>query len=100
MSEERLAEAVPDEEYEGEAVLFTAEREVPVAVLLRGHFQPIDGRFHWYGRVAADDAVAELAGGRKTQVVLRTTRGEAVGSLSDPDPWNRYRITGVGRPPF
>ncbi|MCA1185495.1 MULTISPECIES: DUF4873 domain-containing protein [unclassified Saccharopolyspora] len=100
MSEETTVDAGPDEEYEGEAVLFTAEREVPVSVVLRGHFQPIDGRFHWYGRVAADDAVAELAAGRRTEVVVRTTRGEAAGSLSEPDPWHRYRITGVGRPPF
>ncbi|MCX2733408.1 DUF4873 domain-containing protein [Saccharopolyspora sp. NFXS83] len=90
----------PEEEYEGEAVLFTEDREVAVDVLLRGYFQPIDGRFHWYGRISAHDGVAELAGGRKTDVVLRTPRGQAVGTLADPDPWQRYRITGLGRPPF
>ena len=101
MTEAReLDEQGPEEEYAGGAVLFTADREIAVEVLLRGHFQPIDGRFHWYGRVAADADVAELANGRRTDVVLRTPRGEAVGTLADPDPWQRYRITGLGRPPF
>jgi hypothetical protein len=33
-------------------------------------------------------------------VLLRTTEGEAIGTLSAPDPWGRYRISGLGRPPF
>ena len=89
-----------DEDYRGAAVISTAEREVAVEVVLRGHFQPIDGRFHWYGRLSADEGVTELAGGRKTDVVLRTRQGQAVGTLSDPDPWNRFRISGLGKPPF
>jgi hypothetical protein len=32
--------------------------------------------------------------------VLRTPQGEATGEVSDPDPWRRYRITGVSTPPF
>ncbi|WP_317891391.1 DUF4873 domain-containing protein [Saccharopolyspora pogona] len=32
--------------------------------------------------------------------MLRTRTGEAAGTLSNPDPWGRYRITGTGRPPF
>ncbi len=30
---------------------------------LRGSFQPIDGRFHWYGRVAADPELTRLVRG-------------------------------------
>ncbi|GAA4841659.1 DUF4873 domain-containing protein [Saccharopolyspora rosea] len=89
-----------EDDYRGRATVSTEDREISVDVVLRGHFQPIDGRFHWYGRVAAHDEVRELADGRKKDVVLRTPQGEAVGTLSDPDPWGRYRITGVGRPPF
>jgi hypothetical protein len=33
-------------------------------------------------------------------VVLRTAHGSAEGRLSDVDPWGRFRIAGVGRPPF
>ena len=70
---------------------------VPVQVTLGGAFQPIDGRFHWYGRIAATALLpAELSG---ATVVLRTAYGEAVGRLSDPDPWGRHRIGGTGRPP-
>lgn len=89
-----------DNDYQGSAVVLDEDREITVEVVLRGHFQPIDGRFHWYGRVAANAAISELASGRKKIVVLRTPDGEATGTLSDPDPWDRYRITGVGRPPF
>ncbi|GAB3553515.1 hypothetical protein J2S53_002120 [Actinopolyspora lacussalsi] len=89
-----------DDDYHGSAVVFTAEREADVEVVLRGNFQPIDGRFHWYGRATAGSELDELVDGRKAEVVLRTPHGDAVATLSDPDPWNRYRITGLGRPPF
>ena len=88
-----------DEEYHGPATLCVGEREVEAQVHLRGHFEPIDGRFHWYGRVAADPAVTELAGKGNQQVVVRTPEGEAEGVLGEPDPWGRYRLAGGGRPP-
>jgi hypothetical protein len=71
---------------------------VDVVVTLRGQFQPIDGRYHWYGRVAVDDRVSALGAG--ATVLLRTPAGEAEGRLSDEDPWGRYRLEGTGRPPF
>ncbi|MGW1676617.1 DUF4873 domain-containing protein [Saccharopolyspora sp. NPDC002376] len=89
-----------EDDYRGPATLRTEDREVAVEVVLRGHFQPIDGRFHWYGRLAAHDEVAEFAANRKMAVLLSTPQGEAQGTLSDPDPWGRFRITGTGRPPF
>jgi hypothetical protein len=86
--------------YAGPATLIVDERELTVEVDLRGHFQPIDGRYHWYGRLAEHAELAELVGGRKRTAVLRTPQGEATGEVSDPDPWRRYRITGVSTPPF
>jgi hypothetical protein len=86
--------------YAGPAMLIVDERELAVEVDLRGHFQPIDGRYHWYGRLAEHAELAELVGGRKRTAVLRTPQGEATGEVSDPDPWRRYRITGVSTPPF
>jgi hypothetical protein len=91
---------IADDGYTGRATLVVEDREVPVEVDLRGHFQPIDGRYHWYGRLAADPALDELLGGRKRTAVLRTDDGEAAGEVSDPDPWRRYRITGTSTPPF
>lgn len=88
----------PAEGYDGPARLLTDDHQVEVEVSLRGAFQPIDGRYHWYGRVAQHDDVDALASG--APVVLRTPHGDAVGRLSDRDPWGRYRVGGTGRPPF
>ena len=84
----------PGEEYEGPARI----DQTTVEVRLRGHFQPIDGRFHWYGRVASDPALETHASG--STVTLVTPYGEAPGRLSDVDPWGRFRISATGRPPF
>lgn len=72
---------------------------VSVEVDLRGHFEPVDGRFHWYGRIAAN---AELAARHRpgAQVLLTTPHGSAEARIADVDPWGRYRIAGTGRPPF
>ncbi|HEX3780910.1 MAG TPA: DUF4873 domain-containing protein [Pseudonocardiaceae bacterium] len=86
--------------YRGPATLLVDERELAVEVDLRGHFQPIDGRYRWYGRVLANTELSALVGGKKRSAVLRTPDGEAAGELSDPDPWQRYRITGASTPPF
>jgi len=86
--------------YAGPATLIVDERELAVEVALRGHFQPIDGRYHWYGRLAEHPELAELVGGRKRTAVLRTPQGQATGEVSDPDLWRRYRITGLSTPPF
>ncbi|MFC6092176.1 DUF4873 domain-containing protein [Saccharothrix lopnurensis] len=90
----------PEDGYTGEAVLVFDGREVPVGVELRGFFQPIDGRYHWYGRVAADERVTELVEGGARTALLRTPGGAATGSLTDPDPWGRYRVAGTSTPPF
>jgi hypothetical protein len=105
MSEQQQVTA---EEYVGPAVVSagsTALDEgsiagdgVTVEVTLRGHFEPLDGRFHWYGRVAAHEALERLQSG--TDVLVTTPHGSAAGRLSDVDPWGRFRVSGTGRPPF
>jgi hypothetical protein len=89
-----------DEGYEGPAILIVDESTMDVNVVLRGYFEPIDGRYHWYGRIRASDQVSELLDGKNKPAVLRTPEGEAAGQLSDPDTWGRYRIAGTSRPPF
>lgn len=86
--------------YRGPATLLLDGVELAVTVTLRGNFEPVDGRYHWYGRLQPSDALAEKVGARKSPAVLRTPVGEAGGVLSEPDPWGRYRITGTSRPPF
>jgi hypothetical protein len=76
----------------------TTDDAVTVDVTLRGHFEPLDGRFHWYGRLAAHEALGRLRPG--TDVVVTTPHGSAAGRLSDLDPWGRFRVSGTGRPPF
>lgn len=88
----------PQEAYDGPAVLVHHAGETAVTVTLRGLFQPLDGRFHWYGRVVRDGDDAHLRSGGEVRV--RTPYGEAAGRLSDLDPWGRFRLSGTGAPPF
>jgi hypothetical protein len=92
--------APADDGYDGPAELVTDDRAVPVEVTLRGLFEPISGKYRWYGRVAAsDDVTALVAGGART-VVLRTPHSEVETSLGDVDPWGRPRVEGFGAAPF
>jgi hypothetical protein len=96
---DQLRETFPAEEYSGSAEVASEEGAIPVDVQLRGHFEPLDGKFHWFGRIAANEV---LAGGHRSgsTVTLTTPHGSARGRLSDVDPWGRFRISGTGRPPF
>lgn len=91
----------PGEEYRGAAEILDDEHVdgVPVQVHLRGHFEPIDGRFHWYGRIEASGALADRHRSGAT-IVLHTPNGIAAGRIADVDPWGRFRVTGLGAPPF
>jgi hypothetical protein len=89
-----------DPGYTGPATLLLDGTAVEVEVDLRGSFQPIDGRFHWYGRVAADPELTRLVRGNRASATLRAPGGERPCELSEPDMWDRFRITGEGRPPF
>lgn len=87
------------EQYDGPATIRSGDREIEVDVRLRGHFEPIDGRFHWYGRIVAEPMLTETASPGDS-VEVRTPHGAAEGRLSDLDLWGRFRITGTGAPPF
>jgi hypothetical protein len=86
--------------YTGAARLSIGDREFDVRAELGGHFEPIDGRYHWYGRIARHDEVAAVVGQGRASGVLTTQQGSAPCELSDPDPWRRYRVTGISTPPF
>lgn len=87
------------EEYAGPATLTVGDTQLQVEVSLRSVFQPIDGRLHWYGRIATNDQLAEQCTSGST-VLLTTPDGAAEGKINDVDTWGRFRITGLGRPPF
>ncbi len=86
--------------YEGTAVVEVGRSRFDVQVRLRGHFQPIDGRYHWYGRISAHEGLDGVLGSGKVAGVLTTAEGSAPCELSEPDPSRRYRVTGISTPPF
>ena len=89
-----------DDGYTGPAELISEGHSTPVGVKLAGHFDPISGRYSWYGRVSASPGVAELVAAGRRSVLLRTPQGEAQTTLSDVDPWGRPRVEGFGAAPF
>ena len=87
----------PDE-YAGPAVLVLGEQRIAVTFAGSGRLEPIDGRYHWTGRLAPDSA---LAGAATRTVSIEITGGApALARLGQPDPWGGIRVTGVGAPPW
>jgi cation diffusion facilitator CzcD-associated flavoprotein CzcO len=89
-----------DDGYIGPATLTVGEARYDVRVELRGHFEPIDGRYHWYGRVGRQDELLSAIGSARVTGSISTPHGSAPCELSEPDAWHRYRVTGVSTPPF
>ena len=89
-----------DDGYAGPAELIDGDTVVAVEVTLAGHFDPISGKYNWYGRVAASSGVTRLIESGARKVVLRTPFGQVETALSDVDPWGRPRVEGFGATPF
>jgi len=94
-----------DDGYAGPATLSVDGRDLAVRVLLDARHEPQDGRLHWFGRMTlegdpADPALlaALTSGTSRIELQAGGTRAEA--RVGDRDPWGRYRVTGVGAPPF
>jgi Domain of unknown function (DUF4873) len=93
--------AMDGDGYCGPARLQVGGSRFDVQVDLRGQFEPTDGRYHWYGRLARhDDLTAAMAAQGRATAVLSTPDGSADCEVSDPDPWQRYRVSGISTPPF
>jgi hypothetical protein len=93
-------EAPSEDGYDGPAELIDGDAVIPVTVKLGGHFDPISGKYSWYGRVAASPQVATLVAPGARRVRLRTPFAEIETALSDVDPWGRPRVAGFGPAPF
>jgi hypothetical protein len=93
---------MPDETPAVKATLIDGERRHAVELRLSGHFQPIDGRFHWGGRMSAGpEVVAMLRSGHRDVLLVGTAEGTPVPArLAEIDPWGGVRVTGVGEPPY
>lgn len=87
--------------YRGPAVLDVGGGTMDVEVVLGGHLEPLDGEYHWYGRVVQHDAVDAAKAGGATAVGLTVgDRLPSAGRLAEHDAWGNMRITGTGAPPF
>ncbi|WP_433678148.1 DUF4873 domain-containing protein [Nocardia sp. CA-119907] len=94
------ADREPAHAYSGPALLDAPGAEVPVEATLSGHVDPIDGHYHWYGRIAPGDG-GELPDPGRAEVVLTLPGGlPAAGRLQERDPWGNLRIVGIGTPPY
>jgi hypothetical protein len=86
--------------YGGPARLQTGGCEFDVLVTLGGYFEPIDGRYHWRGRIAANDELSATLGGAAAGATLTIGHRSAECALTEPDTWGRYRVSGESTPPF
>ncbi|ADG96897.1 conserved hypothetical protein [Segniliparus rotundus DSM 44985] len=94
-----MIDAHAEHDYEGPVQVEVDGHTFTAQAVLRGHQQPLDGRFRWYGRIKADAALKEIVGERANGSVT-TEHGTAKGVLDDLDFWDRYRVVGRSRPPF
>ena len=102
---QRPAPWVPEHDdedgYQGPARLVVGDDTIDVEVVLGGHLEPLDGKYHWYGRVVQSDAVDAAKKGGATEIGLAIADGaSAEGRLAEHDAWGNMRITGTGAPPF
>lgn len=89
---------VDDETYDGPAVLTHNGEDYPTQVRLTGHFDPIDGQYHWQGMFFNDLPGASVTG---TKVSIRIGEHTAQGRVAERTPWGTLTVTGAaGYPPF
>jgi hypothetical protein len=92
------AEGVCDETYDGPALLTHQGEDYPTRVRLAGHFDPIDGRYHWQGMFFTDLPGANVAG---SKVSIRIGEHTADGRVTERTPWGTLTVSGAaGYPPF
>ncbi|HUQ00130.1 MAG TPA: DUF4873 domain-containing protein [Aeromicrobium sp.] len=98
-----MAWAPPGEEtgYDGEATLVAGDQAIEVIVHLDGHLEPLDGRFHWYGRMERSAALAAVkdAGAREGMLTIGDGAPVTV-RLAEYDPWGHVQVNGTGKPPY
>ncbi|MCE5292319.1 MAG: DUF4873 domain-containing protein [Nocardiaceae bacterium] len=85
-----------DPDYRGPAVLSVDGDDFPVMAVLAGHLDPIDGKFHWFGRISGPKLPNP---GRMSAHVTIGPESRAV-RLEERDPWGNLRVSGVGSPPY
>lgn len=98
-----MAWSPPEEEtgYDGSATLLVGDQAIEVTVHLDGHLEPLDGLFHWYGRIERSAAVAAVKdAGATTGSLAISDRVPAELRLAEYDPWGHVQVSGTGAPPY
>jgi hypothetical protein len=88
---------VHDEAYDGPATLTYGGQDYQARVRLTGHFEPIDGQYHWRGMLYADLPGETVTGSR---VSIRIGEHTAAARISERTPWGTLSVVGTGYPPF
>jgi len=89
-----------DDDYRGPATVCLDGRRIPVDVHLAHHFEPLDGRTHWYGRIQRADDIVALKDAGATVVRLAVGDIEADVRLAEFDAWGNVSVRGIGAPPY
>lgn len=94
----------PDPEqsgYRGPARLSLDERDVDVTVHLDGHLEPLDGHYHWYGRIErCPELSAAKQAGAVTAWLTIDGRSPVPLRLAEVDPWGGVQVNATGVPPY
>lgn len=90
--------AVDTDIYDGPAVLTHNGADYPTRVRLTGHFDPIDGHYHWQGMFFTDIPGAGVTG---SKISIRIGDHTAEGRVAERTPWGTLTVTGAaGYPPY
>lgn len=93
-----LAGSRDDDVYDGPAVITHNGQDYPSRVQLAGHFDPIDGHYHWQGMFFTDLPGTNVTGSR---VSIRVGEHTADGRVAERTPWGTLTVMGAaGYPPF
>ncbi|WP_262491024.1 DUF4873 domain-containing protein [Mycobacterium simiae] len=87
-----------DDAYDGDATLEVAGIRHSVQVRLRGHFDPIDGNYHWQGTVF--DRLPHNLLHRTRAVTVTVGQRSAPARIVEQTPWGGHCVSGVGVPPY
>jgi hypothetical protein len=87
-----------DDVYDGPAMLTFDDKDVAVRARLKGHFDAIDGQYHWRGTITGN-LPDEALGGQPAVTLSIDGRG-APARFVERTPWGGHTVTGVGAPPF
>ena len=88
--------------YRGPVTVRVDGAPVEVDAQLHGFFQPIDGSYHWYGRLAPDERISTWVAehGRRAPIDVSVgDRDPVPARLGESNPWGGHRIAGTGPPP-